>query len=42
MPVIGIRQLSREASGVINELEDSGEPVVVTKQGRPVATLTRS
>jgi antitoxin (DNA-binding transcriptional repressor) of toxin-antitoxin stability system len=39
VPVIGIRQLSRETSDVIEKLIHSGEPVVITKQGQPVATL---
>jgi len=39
MPVIGLRQLSRETSEVIQELLSSGEPVVITKKGWPVATL---
>jgi prevent-host-death family protein len=39
MPVIGIRELSRETADVIKELQSSGEPVVITKQGKPVATL---
>jgi antitoxin (DNA-binding transcriptional repressor) of toxin-antitoxin stability system len=41
MPVIGLRQLSRETADVIAELKNSGEAFVITKQGRPVATLTR-
>jgi prevent-host-death family protein len=40
MPVIGIRELSRETASVIEGLVESGEPVVVTKQGKPVAALT--
>jgi prevent-host-death family protein len=40
MSVIGIRQLSRETASVIEELVETGDPVVVTKQGRPVAALT--
>lgn len=39
MPIIGLRQLSRETSDVIKELQRSGEPVVITKQGRPIATI---
>jgi prevent-host-death family protein len=40
MPIIGVRELSRQTAGVIDELEKSGEPVIITKQGRPVATLS--
>lgn len=40
MPVIGVRELSRETADVIKGLQSSGEPVVITKQGKPIATLT--
>lgn len=40
MPVIGLRQLSRETAKVVKELQESGEPLVITKQGVPIATLT--
>lgn len=39
MPIVGIRELSRETAGVIELLQNSGEPVVITKQGKPIATL---
>lgn len=39
MPFIGIRDLSRETSRVIKEFEQTGEPVVVTREGRPIGAL---
>jgi prevent-host-death family protein len=39
MAVVGIRQLSRETSRVIQEFEESGEPVIVTREGRPIGAL---
>jgi prevent-host-death family protein len=38
MPVVGLRQLSRKTRAVIDQLE-TGEPVVITDQGRPIAAL---
>lgn len=40
MPVVGLRQLSRETREVIEQLEKDGEPVVVTRHGKPIAALT--
>jgi antitoxin (DNA-binding transcriptional repressor) of toxin-antitoxin stability system len=40
MPVVGLRQLSRETREVITQLEVDGEPVVITRQGQPIAALT--
>jgi prevent-host-death family protein len=39
MPIIGLRQLSRETADVVEQLQSNGEPVVVTRHGRPVAAL---
>jgi prevent-host-death family protein len=39
MAVIGIRQLSRETSRVIQDFEETGEPVIVTREGRPIGAL---
>lgn len=39
MPVVGLRQLSRETREVIDQLEQDGEPVVLTRHGKPVAAL---
>jgi prevent-host-death family protein len=39
MPVVGIRQLSRDTSKVVQEVQASGRPAVVTRNGRLVAAL---
>jgi prevent-host-death family protein len=39
MAVVGIRQLSRETSRVIKEFEETGEPVIVTREGRAIGAL---
>jgi len=39
MAVVGIRQLSRETSKVIQKFEETGEPVIVTREGRPIGAL---
>jgi prevent-host-death family protein len=40
MTKVGIRDLGRNPSRVIEELVAAGEPVIVTHRGRPVAVLT--
>lgn len=39
MGTIGIRDLSRNTSKVIDEVSSTGRPVIVTKNGRPVAAV---
>lgn len=39
MGTIGIRDLSRNASRVIDQVSSTGSPMIVTKHGRPVAAL---
>ncbi|HET7443323.1 MAG TPA: type II toxin-antitoxin system Phd/YefM family antitoxin [Solirubrobacterales bacterium] len=39
MAVVGIRQLSRETSKVIQQFEETGEPLIVTREGRPIGAL---
>ncbi len=39
MPTVGIRELSRETRSVIEQLEATGEPVIITKQGQAIAAL---
>ncbi len=39
MSSVSIRELSRNASGVIDEVTRSGRPAVVTKHGAPVAAV---
>lgn len=39
MPTVGIRDLSRNASKVIDEVQRSGRPFIVTRNGEPVVGL---
>jgi prevent-host-death family protein len=39
MAIVGIRQLSRETSNVIQEFERTKEPVIVTREGKPIGAL---
>lgn len=39
MGMIGIRDLSRNASRVIDRVAGTGDPMIVTKHGRPVAAV---
>jgi prevent-host-death family protein len=39
MPVVGIRELSRETSKVVEGVQRTGRPTVVTRNGRLVAAL---
>lgn len=39
MPTVSIRDLSRNASGVVAEVASSGRPAIVTKHGAPVAAV---
>jgi len=39
MGTIGIRDLSRNASQVIDQVSSTGNPMIVTKHGRPVAAV---
>jgi prevent-host-death family protein len=39
MPTIGIRELSNNTSSVVEEVSRSGRPMLVTKNGKPVAAL---
>src|SRR3954453_20206452 len=41
VPVVGIRELSRDTSRVIKRFENTGEPIVVTREGRPIGALVR-
>ncbi len=40
MPVVGLRELSRDTRQVIEQLQKDGEPVIVTRHGKAVASLT--
>lgn len=39
MPLMGIREFAQKVSRHIDDVEKSGEPVVLTRHGRPVAAL---
>lgn len=39
MPVVGIRELARQVSRLVGEVEESREPAVITRRGRPVALI---
>jgi prevent-host-death family protein len=37
MSTIGVRELARHASSIINDIEQKKEPALITRRGRPVA-----
>lgn len=39
MPIIGVRELARNVSRFLEQVERNGEAVIVTRHGRPVAAL---
>ncbi len=39
MPTVGIRDLSRNASKVIDDVQRTGRPYIVTRNGEPVVVL---
>lgn len=39
MTTVGIRELANHASAVVDEVNRTGRPALVTKNGRPVAVL---
>ncbi len=41
MNVVSIRDLSRNPSAVVDEVERSGRPALVTRHGKPIAALVR-
>ena len=41
MSFVSIRELSRNPSAVVDEVERSGRPALVTRNGKPVAALVR-
>lgn len=40
MESVGVRELANRASAVLDALEAGGQPVLVTRHGRPVAVLS--
>ncbi len=39
MSTIGVRELARHASSIINDIERKKEPALITRRGRPVAYM---
>jgi antitoxin (DNA-binding transcriptional repressor) of toxin-antitoxin stability system len=39
MATVGIRQLSRETSRIIKDFEETGRPVILTREGRPIGAF---
>lgn len=39
MGTIGVRELARNASAIINELDATKQPVLITRRGSPVAYI---
>ncbi len=39
MPVVGVRELGRKVSKVIGTVERTGEPVIVTRHGKPTVAV---
>lgn len=39
MATVGIRELARRASSIIEDLTESREPMLITRHGRPVAYM---
>jgi prevent-host-death family protein len=40
MSAIGVRELGRNPSKVLDELAEGRRPILITRRGRPVAVLT--
>lgn len=40
METVGVRDLANRASAVLDELEQGGQPMIVTRRGRPIAVLS--
>ena len=40
METVGVRDLANRASAVLDRLEQGGQPVIVTRRGRPIAVLS--
>jgi PHD/YefM family antitoxin component YafN of YafNO toxin-antitoxin module len=39
MSTIGVRDLARHASAIINDIEQKKEPALVTRRGRPIVYM---
>lgn len=40
MQHVGVRELVNRASALLDELEQGGQPVIVTRRGQPIAVLS--
>lgn len=40
MDTVGVRELAERASAIVGNVIDSGQPVLVTKRGHPVAVVS--
>jgi prevent-host-death family protein len=40
METVGVRDLANRASAVLDQLEQGGQSVIVTRRGRPIAVLS--
>jgi PHD/YefM family antitoxin component YafN of YafNO toxin-antitoxin module len=39
MSTIGVRELAKRASSIINDIEQNKEPALITRRGRPVVYM---
>lgn len=39
MSTIGVRELARHASSIVNDIEQNKEPALITRRGRPVVYM---
>jgi PHD/YefM family antitoxin component YafN of YafNO toxin-antitoxin module len=39
MSTIGVRELARHASSIVNDIEQSKEPALITRRGRPIVYM---
>jgi antitoxin (DNA-binding transcriptional repressor) of toxin-antitoxin stability system len=39
VPIIGIRELARQVSRLIGDVESSREPALITRHGKPIAMI---
>jgi prevent-host-death family protein len=37
---VGVRDLANRASAVLDELEQGGQPIIITRRGHPIAVLS--
>lgn len=39
MPIVSVRELAQSTSRILAQVQESGRPAIVTKNGRPYASL---